>query len=281
MFQTPEPNMSVFLRLHNTSKFGDRLNRFMDTKVVRTHDIVAGNELARAGFAVRIIRPVYDTRGGISGYLEFGEELGQFVHALKNQTGNDYGLLLDKKFVDRQFWADSSAMWKRRDNWNDNSGYVVADKTTVNDNILQFQGSLSAIPDQGKILEQYSEGQSQFVRGIFPIHDVAGNTVGAMFVVRDITDSYLKMRRTQNILLVMTVACFLLGVILLLTLLDRLIFRRLVHVIRAATRLVGGDFKTAIKIDSDDEVGQLEQLFEQFRHIFVELMKQMTATQER
>jgi signal transduction histidine kinase len=79
----------------------------------------------------------------------------------------------------------------------------------------------------------------------------------------------------------MTVACFLLGVILLLTLLDRLIFRRLVHVIRAATRLVGGDFKTAIKIDSDDEVGQLEQLFEQFRHIFVELMKQMTATQER
>src|SRR5580698_3568164 len=30
LFHTPEPNMSVFLRLHNPPMFGDRLNRFMD-----------------------------------------------------------------------------------------------------------------------------------------------------------------------------------------------------------------------------------------------------------
>jgi HAMP domain-containing protein len=281
MFHTPEPGMSVFLRLHNPAKFGDHLNRFIDNEVVRTHGIVAGNELARAGFAVRVIRPVYDAKGAIAGYVEFGEELGQFVHALKNQTGNEYGLLLSKKYVDRQFWADSSAMWKRRDNWNDNSGYVVADKTTTNDNILRFTGDLDTIPVQGTVLERYSEGKSQFVRGIFPIHDAAGNTVGAMFVVRDISASYLKMRRTQDILLATTVVCFVLGVVLLLNLLNRFIFRRLLHIIHAATRLVGGDFETVIKVESDDEVGQLERLFEQFRHIFVELMKQMTAMQEK
>jgi methyl-accepting chemotaxis protein len=281
MFHTPEPGMSVLLRLHNPAKFGDHLNRFMDTKVTRTHGIVVGNELGRAGFAVRMIRPVSDAKGGIAGYVEFGEELGQFVHALKLQTGNDYGLILDKKYVDRQFWADSNSMWKRRDNWSDNSGYVVADRTTANDNIFQFQGALGTIPDQGTVLERYSEGKSHFVRGIFPIHDVAGNTVGAMFVVRDISASYIKMQRTQDILLAMTVACFVLGVILLLNLLNRFIFRRLLHITRAATRLVGGDFETEIKISSDDEVGQLERLFEQFRHIFVDLMKQMTAMQEK
>ena len=58
MFHTPEPDMAVFLRLHNPAKFGDHLNRFMDKEVARTHAIVVGNELAKAGFAVRILRPV-------------------------------------------------------------------------------------------------------------------------------------------------------------------------------------------------------------------------------
>jgi len=130
MFHTPEPDMAVFLRLHNPPKFGDHLNRFMDKEVVRTHAMVTGNELAKAGFAVRILRPVYDSHGGVTGYVEFGEEIGRFIHQMKSQTGDDYGLLLSKKFVDRQFWADSSAVWKRRDNWDDNPNFVVADKTT-------------------------------------------------------------------------------------------------------------------------------------------------------
>jgi len=131
MFHTPEPDMAVFLRLHNPPKFGDHLNRFMDKEVVRTHAMVTGNELAKAGFAVRILRPVYDSHGGVTGYVEFGEEIGRFIHQMKSQTGDDYGLLLSKKFVDRQFWADSSAVWKRRDNWEDNPNFVVADKTTA------------------------------------------------------------------------------------------------------------------------------------------------------
>ena len=50
MFHTPEPEMAVFLRLHNPQKFGDQLNRFLDKEVVRTHSLVVGHELAKAGF---------------------------------------------------------------------------------------------------------------------------------------------------------------------------------------------------------------------------------------
>jgi methyl-accepting chemotaxis protein len=57
MFHTPEPDMAVFLRLHNVAKFGDHLKRPMDEAVVRTHAMVAGNQMAKAGFAVRILRP--------------------------------------------------------------------------------------------------------------------------------------------------------------------------------------------------------------------------------
>jgi HAMP domain-containing protein len=281
MFHTPEPDMVVFLRLHNPPKFGDHLNRFFDQEVARTHAIVTGNELARAGFAVRIIRPVNDAQGAITGYVEMGEELGQFIHTMKSQTGSDYGLLLNKRFMDRQFWADSSKVWKRRDNWDDNANFVVADRTTASDNIFRFQGELSAVPEQGQVLERFQKGNSVFVRGIFPVRDAAGNTVGAMFVVRDISGFYLAMRRTQNVLVVLTIVALALGTSLVLTLLSRLVFRRLDHIIVVATRVVGGDYETEIHVSSDDEVGQFEQLFEQFRRVFVDVLAHVPALQEK
>ena len=281
MFHTPEPDMTVFLRLHNPPKFGDHLNRFMDKEVARTHAMVSGNELAKAGFAVRILRPFYDSQGSVTGYVEFGEELGQFIHAMKDQTGNDYGLLLSKKYMDRQFWADSSAVWKRRDNWDDNPGFVVADKTTASDSIIRFDGDLAAVPDQGKVLERFQEGNSVCVRGIFPIRDAAGNTVGAMFVVRDISGFYLAMRRTTNVLAILTVAALTLGILLVLALLTRLVFRRLEHIIAVATRVVGGDYESEILVRSDDEVGQFEQLFEQFRRVFVDVLAHVPELQEK
>jgi hypothetical protein len=91
----------------------------------------------------------------VTRYVEFGEELGQFIHDMKNQTGDDYALLLSKKFVDRQFWSDSAAMWKRRDIWNDNSNYVVADNTSDSENILRFDGDLASIPPTGMALERF------------------------------------------------------------------------------------------------------------------------------
>jgi len=281
MFHTPEPDMLVFLRLHNPKKFGDALNRFLDKEVVRTHAIVIGNELAKAGFAVRILRPFYDSRGGVTGYVELGEEIGQFIHAMKNQTGDDYGLLLSKKFVDRQFWADSSAMWKRRDNWDDNPSFVVADKTTASDNIIQFQEDLAAVPAHGRVLEYFQDGNSVFVRGLFPIYDAAGNTVGAMFVVRDISGFYLAMRHTQNVLVLLTVLSLTIGMVLVLTLFKRLVFQRLEHIIVVATRVVGGDYETEIRVSSDDEVGQFEQLFEQFRRVFVDLLAHVPEFQKK
>jgi HAMP domain-containing protein len=281
MFHTPAPDMRVFLRLHNPSKFGDSLNRFIDKEVVRTNAMVTGNELAKAGFAVRILRPCYDGQGQVTGYVEFGEELGQFIHAMKKQTGDEYGLLLSKKYVDRQFWADSSAVWKRRDNWDDNPSFVVADKTTNSESIIRFDADLSAVPESGMVLERYQEGNAVFVRGLFPIRDAAGNTVGAMFVVRDISSFYLAMRRTQNVLVVSMVVVVTVGVLLILGLLSRLVFRRLEHIIAVATRVVGGDYETEIQVSSEDEVGQFERLFEQFRRVFVDALAHVPELQEK
>jgi len=50
MFHTPEPDMTVFLRLHNPSKFGDHLNRFLDKEVVRTQAQVNGERGGQGWF---------------------------------------------------------------------------------------------------------------------------------------------------------------------------------------------------------------------------------------
>jgi histidine kinase family protein len=272
MFHTSEPAMSVFLRLHNPTMFGDQLNRFMDKEIQRTHAPVAGNELAKAGFAVRVIQPINNAQGQPLGYIEFGEEIGKFIHTMKEQTGDDYGLLLSKKYVDKQFWAQSNAVWKRRDNWNDYPAFVVADKTSSSESIIKFDGDLGAVPGEGTVLERFRDRDSIFVRGIFPIHDVAGNTVGAMFVVHDISATYVAMEHTRNILVLVTVATLSLGMFLVLTLLDRLVFKRLDHIIRIATRVVGGDYQSNIQVSSEDEVGQIELLFEQFRCVFLDVL---------
>ena len=282
MFHTPEPEMSVFLRLHNPPVFGDHLNRFMDREVSRTHATVQGNELARAGFAVRIIRPFYDSAGQLSGYVEFGEEIGRFINEMKAQTGDDYGLLLNKRFVDRKFWADTSAILKRRDNWADNPNFVVADRTTTNDGIIQFEGDLASVAGVGKVLERFNEGNSVFVRGIFPIFDTAGDTVGAMFVVRDISALYASMRRTQNLLVLLNVAGLVAVSLLILFLLNQLVFRRLRRIISGCYACGRGRFRSRrFSVHSHDEIGQFEQLFEQFRRVFVDLLANVTESQER
>jgi len=280
MFHTADPEMSVFLRLHNPGKFGDRLNRFMDKEVVRTQSTVAGNELAKAGFAARTIRPFYDSRGQLTGYIEFGEEIGHFIHEMKAQTGDDYGLLLNKKFVDQKFWADTNATLNRRDNWNDHAAFVLADLTSASERTIQFDGDLGSVSGNGQVLERYESGDSVFVRGLFPIYDTAHNTVGAMFVVRDISGVYISMRNTQQMLMLLSMVGLVLGCGLVMMMLSRLVFDRLQHIIRVATRVVGGDFETAIAVESDDEIGQFEQLFDQFRQVFVNVLHEMTELQE-
>lgn len=89
------------------------------------------------------------------------------------------------------------------------------------------------------------------------------------------------MRRTQNVLILLTCAALTLGMLLVLTLLTRLIFRRLEQIIVVATRVVGGDFETEIQASSDDEVGQFEKLFEQFRRVFVDTLKEIPELQEK
>jgi HAMP domain-containing protein len=282
LFHEPESTGVMFLRLHNPGKFGDRfLNRFMYDEVVRTHKLVSGNELAKAGFALRIIRPFFGRNHEVVGYLELGEELGRFLRDMKAQSGDDYGLLLRKDILDRGYWAETSALFHRRDNWDDDPKTVIVDKTTPSDNIFRFGGDLAGVSASGAVLERAEQNGQVFVRGIFPILDAANRPVGGLFVVRNITAAYTQLIGIRNNLsMVIVIAMGVCGLVLLV-MLTQLIFRRLNGIITVATRVVGGDFNCQIEVSSNDEIGQFEQLFEQFRVVFVNLLEETQVTSDR
>jgi HAMP domain-containing protein len=275
-FHTQELDPAVLLRLEDPARYGDHMDRYMDKQVATTMLMVTGNDMGKGGFAVRTISPMFGSKGEVAGYVEFGEELGQFLKAMKSQTGDDYALLLDKKYVNREFWTASNETLNRRDNWNDAPNYVVWDKTSKSDRICNFKGDLGTVPVSGMALDRFHEGNAEFVRGVFPVQDAAGNKVGAIFVVHDISSYYGSMRRNETIFAVSTAVAVLIGTGIFLFMLSRLIFQRLERIIQIATRVVGGDHGTEIKVSSDDEVGQLEQLFEQFRQVFVFVLSQVT-----
>ena len=76
----------------------------------------ASKELGKTAFALRAVRP-WIVDGKTIGYVELGEEIDHFLREMKARTGDDYGLLVEKRFLDEQAWA--SVLGPRQNTWND------------------------------------------------------------------------------------------------------------------------------------------------------------------
>jgi len=62
--------------------------------------------------------------------------------------------------------------------------------------------------------------------------------------------------------------------------LNRLVFVRLNRTMDIVTRVVGGEFSKQIVPTAADEVGRLEELFEQFRAIFVSVVDDLSRARD-
>jgi hypothetical protein len=190
-FYVHDPERVCFLRVHRPEQFGDVVDRITLRKAVETGQVGAGKELGRTAFALRVVRPWHDASGKLLGYLELGEEIDHFLARIKAQTGDDYGLLVEKAFLDARAWRATRA--GRRDNWDDRPRAVVVDITTPDESIIDYGGELASIPDAGLLLSTEGREHATFVRGIVPVKDAAGRRVGGLFVVHDITALHASM----------------------------------------------------------------------------------------
>jgi len=273
-FMDLEPPMNIFLRLHDPTHYNEVFWHLTAVHAMEARDFATGMELGKFGFALRVVGPYRDAAGRIAGYMEVAEDIANFTGGMKGQTGDDYCLVARKSLLDKDKYAVSMERKKVRNNWDDQPDVVVLGATGDIPELAAYSGDVSAVPAGGQFLQKSEVRGQVFVRGVFPLKDVSGQTIGGVFVRHEVTDLYRNLAAARNRALAAIVGLTLVLSLSLTLLLQRLVFSRLDRTIALATRVVGGEFDTRIVPVSDDEVGRLETLLEGFRNVFVNTVKE-------
>jgi hypothetical protein len=176
-FLEPEPSRACFLRVHSPTLFGDVVQRDTLTRAIATKEIGSGKELGKTAFALRVVKPIR-FEGAVIGYMELGEEISHFLVKMKEQTGDDFGVLVDKSRVDRA----QLARVRKEDRWDERPDVVLIDSTVWNERLLELPVPFGQIPDAGVKTGEWTEGSQKFLGGAFPIRDAAGKVVGVLYV---------------------------------------------------------------------------------------------------
>lgn len=276
-FIEPEPSRKVFLRVHRRDQFGDVVHRATLTRAIDTLSFGAGKEFGLNAFALRVVRPWYARDGSLVGFVELAEEMDHFVARLKQQTGDEYGLMIEKVFLDRSAWAKTRQ--GERNNWDDRARAVMVNATIADEREMVFDGDMSAVPDAGLYLEEDHHEGKVFVHGLVPVKDAAGRRVGGLFVLHDITALHASMDQAlRSIYAVLAGLAVVLG-FFLVALVNGVVLRRLermAHDLEVVSgRFSVGDYDVRVpRPTGDDEVGHLEAALGGFVQKVIELLRE-------
>lgn len=266
-FLEPSPARTTFLRVHAPEQHGDVVSRATLQRAIETRGRGAGMELGKTAFALRVVRPYLGEGGRLLGYMELAEEIDHFLDRMREQTGDDYGLLVEKAFLDEREWAGVRV--GKRNNWADRARTVVVDVTGADESIFDFDGDLASVPDEGRLLEEVERDGRVLARGIVAVKDAAGRRVGGLFVLHDVTDLHETTYETRRAIFWIVTGVAVGYTVLLLLLVHRLVFARLASMRErmedVSRRLADGDYGVAMpSVPRRDEIGRFEQFLGSF-----------------
>jgi len=279
-----DPTRSCFLRVHRPELHDDVLDRQTLLAAIRTGDTAAGKELGQTAFALRVVRP-YVVDGKLLGYMELGQEIDDFLARMKAETGDDFALVIEKKYLDEKAWAASRG--ERRNSWGDDPEMVTVDQTSLDAPIVGASADVRDVPESGRYLTAVEHGSRHLVRGVLPVLDASGHRVGGLFVLRDVTA--LRERAASEqwgvVLLIGAVAIAVLAV--LFVIFELLVFRRLSRMTAAmedvSIRLAGGDYDVGATIHAatSDEIGRFETFLGNFLATIGSTLRELEKRQRR
>jgi|GEM_PF-1092301 len=266
-------------RVQMPEKFGDLVERTATQRIAAEKKLVTGLDLGFTGLALRALLPV-EQDGQVVGYVEWGLEIKTFLERMKKLSGNEYGLVVEKSAMKHEQWTSTRKHLGDRDNWDDMKDLLLVQDTAKDATIFQYEGSIADVPEGGKALELRTKDGRTYSRGVFPVSDMAGRKVGAVFVLHDITALQSEMNKSRQHAIVTMMVLMVILAFVLIGVFQALVVRRLEKMTRVATRVVGGEFNLEVVPAANDEIGAFETLFEQFRVLFVGLLEQ-TQGEER
>jgi hypothetical protein len=275
--EAPAPKgLRNIARVQMPEKHGDMVERTATQRIAAERKLVTGLDLGFTGLALRALLPV-QLDGAVVGYVEWGMEIKTFLERMKKLSGNDYGLVVEKASMNQKMWSSTKAHLGDRDNWGDMPDLLLVQNTAGDPEIFQHTGGIADVPEEGQALEVVTKNGRSLSRGVFPVHDMAGKKVGAIFVLQDITALHQELSASRRHAVATMVVLMLALALVIIGVFQYLVVRRLERMTQVATRVVGGEYELQVVPAADDEIGAFETLFEQFRTLFVELLGRAEA----
>jgi hypothetical protein len=249
----------VLLRVHRPSLFGDVVSRDTVRRAAAAGAEVSGREFGRTAFAVRVVRP-WTSEGRLLGYVELGTDVHVLVAGLAAATGDQIGMVLDKRNLEPAAWAQATG---RPEAWGERAELVVVTRSTGDERLLAGLETADQLPDGPVLIERQREGDRTWARGLFPLRDGRGERVGAVVVRHEITPMLLGVDelRGRVILLVVLLATGLAALVIFL--LESLVFERVGRMTKVMEalpdRLARGEYGPVdLGPPSTDEIGRFE-----------------------
>jgi signal transduction histidine kinase len=204
-------NQVCFLRAHKPAGFGDFIDRTTLNNASQTQKTSSGIELGKFGtFTFRLVQPWY-INNTLTGYIEFGEEIGDIALHLKEILDADLVFLVDKKFLTCEDWQQGRKMMSRSGDWDFLPNSVIADSTikTIPPELLK----LAALPPaeyRNRTISTTIDGFT-YLGGVVDLRDAAGQRVGSMLVVKDVSQSEAAL---NELLTIVAALCFIIATML-------------------------------------------------------------------
>jgi HAMP domain-containing protein len=258
-FHDADPARGVLLRVHRPELSGDVVRRPSFLRAVQSGAAAGGREFGRTAFAVRLVFPWREGER-IIGYLELGSDIHTFLARLKRVSGDEYGMMLDKRALEPGSWA---FLTDRPERWDERPELVAITSTDGSDAMFGRLGKVAEIPGRATLVERLRVGDRLVARGLFPLRGDEGQVVGAVVVLHDITELMggVAELRLRVVILVVLLAAALAALVTFL--LETLVFERVERMSRTLEelpqRLARGDLEhVEAAPPADDELGRVE-----------------------
>jgi diguanylate cyclase (GGDEF)-like protein len=251
---------TVFLRVHKRAQYGDKIDRKTFQQARRTGNTSSGLELGKTAFALRIVSPMY-LNGELIGYLELGEEIDHFLGFLKEATGNEFAMVVEKQRVDQQQLSKVLGLHNQQGTWNRMQDFVSISPSVpsidsmgcMNDRTLHTFSRRSDF-------DRTERSQTTKICGGFPIKDANGESVGALVTLIDVSQQARMLTNLRRYSILLVLLLFASTFVTSILLARRYIISPIGEISRAARIFATGDLKEhRISINSKDEIGMLAE----------------------
>lgn len=251
----------IFLRVHGQSNCGDNLARTTYLESKQSNSWGTGIELGKTAFALRVVSPYYDG-DNLIGYIEYGEEIDHFLQIMKEQTGNDFAIIVKKDKIKAADWETLTKNNGIRNNYDDYANYLMISST---DHAITDVGQecwdedkLNTVDNEGSIFSIFNKDDKNYLCGGFSLYDASESKIGAILVVKDITREEAAAAKTKQSMIIITAILILIigGVVMFI--MNKLVINPLKSLTEAGNKVNEGAIDTPLPaITSDDEIKDL------------------------